>query len=135
MVQDSGSAERTSEIEAEDFVGGCGGIAGGAFGRGQFAGAGFAGEFEPGIADLDGRRAWDKWKHVRHGSVESGIAVWIDFDEPAWAGIFEGATGVCVRCGAGLGADAEDEYGVWRGSESVRLQVDIVAAEESEAVF
>ena len=57
MVQDSGRAENTGE--AKNSVGGRGGIAGGAFGRGELAGAGFAGEFEPGIADLDGRRARD----------------------------------------------------------------------------
>src|SRR5580692_11066561 len=59
MVQDSGIAERTRECKAEDFVCGCGGVGDGSFGRGEFAGAGIAGEFEPGIADLDGWRAWD----------------------------------------------------------------------------
>jgi hypothetical protein len=59
MLQDSGSAERTRASEAEDFVGRRGRNALGAFGRGGFAGAGVAGEFEPGIAGVDGRRAWD----------------------------------------------------------------------------
>ena len=59
MVQDSGSAERTRECKVEDFVGGCGGVAGRNFGSWKFVGAGSAGEFEPGIADLDGWRARD----------------------------------------------------------------------------
>ena len=96
IVRDSGCAGRTRESEAEDFVGRRGGIAGGAFGRGNFTGARFAGEFEPGIADMDRRRARDKWKHVGYGRVEFGVAVRIDFDQPTWAGIFEGAIGVRV---------------------------------------
>jgi hypothetical protein len=59
MVRDSGCAEKTSEGEAEDFFCECLGIASGAIWRGKFAGAGVAGEFEPGIADLDRRRARD----------------------------------------------------------------------------
>ena len=57
MVQDSGRAEKTGE--ARDSVGGCVSVAGGALGCREFASAGFAGEFEPGVADLDWRRAWD----------------------------------------------------------------------------
>ena len=34
IVRDSGSVGRTSECETEDLVGECGGVAGGAFGRG-----------------------------------------------------------------------------------------------------
>jgi len=135
MVQDSGRAEQTREGKTEDFVGGSVGADGDGFGREEFARAGFAGKFEPGIADLDGRRARDKWEHVGYGRVESGITVWIDFDEPARSGIFEGAIGIRVRCGAGLGADAENEYGVRGRGESVRVQVDLVGAEEGEAVF
>jgi hypothetical protein len=67
--------------------------------------------------------------------VEFGIAVWIDFDEPARAGVFKGATGVCFRRSAGVGADTENEYGLWRGSESVCIQMDFVRTEEGEAVF
>ena len=56
-VQDSGRAERTRE--AKNFVAGSVGVAGDAFGRGESAGAGVAGEFEPGVAGLDGGRARD----------------------------------------------------------------------------
>ena len=59
MVQDSGRAERTRERDADDYFDGRDGVAGGAFGRWKFAGARVAGEFEPGVADLDGRRARD----------------------------------------------------------------------------
>ena len=59
MVQDSGKAESTRENEAEDFLGGNAGFGVGALFRGEFAGAGVAGEFEPGAADLDGRGARD----------------------------------------------------------------------------
>src|SRR5882762_1364607 len=62
----------------------------------EFSGDPCAREFEPGIADMDGRRAWAQWEHVGYGRMESGVAVWIDFDEPARAGIFEGAVGVRV---------------------------------------
>ena len=92
MVRDSRCAEKTSESDAEDSVAWCGRIAGGVIGRERFAGAGVAGEFEPGIADMDGRRAWAQWEHVGYGRMESGVAVRIDFDGPARAGIFEGAT-------------------------------------------
>lgn len=135
MVRNSGRTERTRESEAEDFVGGCGGICGGAIGRWEFMGAGVAGEFEPGIAGVDGRGARDQREHVGYWRVEFGVAVWIDFDESARTGIFERAIGVRVRRGAGMGADAEDEYGLWRRSESVCVQVDSVATEESEAVL
>ena len=54
-----GKGGETREPEAEDFVGGCLGIVGRAIGREEFAGARFAGEFEPRAADLDGRRARD----------------------------------------------------------------------------
>ena len=59
MVQDSRGLERTREIDGENFVGGCTGAGGDAFGRERFAGAGIAGEFKPGVADLDWRRTRD----------------------------------------------------------------------------
>jgi len=96
MVRDSRCAEKTSENDAEDSIAWCGRIAGGVIGRERFAGAGITGEFEPGIADMDGRRAWAQWEHVGYGRMEFGVEVWIDFDEPARAGIFEGAVGVRV---------------------------------------
>jgi hypothetical protein len=135
MVQDSGTAERKREREAEDHFGGSAWVGVGAFGRKRIASAGFAGEFEPRIAGMDWRRSWDLWEHLGYGCVEPGIAVWIDFDQPARAGVFEGATGVRVRRGAGLGGDAEDQYNVWRRSESVRVQVDFVGTKKGEAVL
>ena len=59
MVRDSGRAERTRESEAKDFFGGVCSFEYGDGWRGAGAGAGIAGEFEPGIAGVDWRRAWD----------------------------------------------------------------------------
>ena len=57
IVQDSGWAERASETKTFCFR--CGGIASVAGWREGFAGAGVAGKFEPGVADLDERGTRD----------------------------------------------------------------------------
>ena len=93
-MQASGCRERAGEEKNCDC--GCSDFGGGAFGGGESAGAGFAGEFQPRVPDLDWWRARDQWEHVGYGCLELGVAVWTDFDQPAWTGIFEGATGVRV---------------------------------------
>src|SRR5215472_10846440 len=94
-----------------------------------------AGELEPGMADLDGRRARDQRKHVGYERLEFGFALRVDTDRATRAGICEGAARVCLRHRAGLGNYSEDEYGVWRRSESVCVQVDIIRAQKSQTVF
>jgi len=66
---------------------------------------------------------------------EFGIAVWIDIDEPARAGILKGQLEYAFDVVPAWVLTQKTNTAYGGGSESVRVQVDIVGAEEGEAVF
>jgi hypothetical protein len=83
----------------------------------------------------DTSREWQIWTGGGHGinGSQEGTGVWnVGF---RYGMILTSPTGICGRCGTGVGDHTENEYGVWGEHRPVRIQMDFRHTEEGKAVF